>query len=394
MKPAAAGLYVHFPFCRRKCPYCHFFSLPAETAEIRSRVEAWRKGIAAEAALFSSGRSVAGSAVHETPLVFDTLYLGGGTPSLADPGDVARLKDDLAGRLPLQPLEFTLEANPSGPENEERSDSARFRGWIRAGVTRLSVGAQSFDDGVLRVLGRPASADRTVSFVRRARDAGFDSLSLDLMAGVPGETPRSWDRTLDAVRLLRPDHVSLYFLENVEGLPFEKVLREHPADEDAAVDAFERAADALAETGLRRYEISSFALPGKECRHNFKYWRYEPFLGLGPSAASHIGAKRWANTAGFEEWRAGAAAGAVPSAEIVELDRESAAREALAAGLRLVEGIHLESFAGKFGFRPDERLRPAIESLGRDGLIVLSSGILRIPKDKLLISNAILSRLL
>ncbi len=100
MKPAAAGLYVHFPFCRRKCPYCHFFSLPAETAEIRSRVEAWRKGIAAEAALFSSGRSVAGSAVHETPLVFDTLYLGGGTPSLADPGDVARLKDDLAARLP------------------------------------------------------------------------------------------------------------------------------------------------------------------------------------------------------------------------------------------------------------------------------------------------------
>ena len=386
MKPFKAGLYVHFPFCRRKCPYCHFYSIPVEPTTDRSRIEHWRNGIAAEAERFASGPD---SEIFGNSLEFDTLYLGGGTPSLAEPDDIARLRDDLADRLPLRTVEFTLEANPSDGTNDDA-----FRGWIRAGVTRLSVGAQSFDDDVLRVLGREATAARTESFLGRARDAGFASLNVDLMAGVPGETPRSWDRTMEVVRALRPDHVSLYFLENVEGLPFENVLRTRPVDDDAAVDAFERASGAFASLGLRRYEISNFARPGKECLHNLKYWRYEPFLGLGPSAASHLGARRWTNVADLKKWRDGAEAGIVPVAETVSLDRETAAREALAAGLRLAEGIDIAPFVGRFGFDPSERFRPEIAGLESEGLIVLSGRVLRIPEGKLLVSNSILSRLI
>ncbi|MCX6564977.1 MAG: coproporphyrinogen-III oxidase family protein [Candidatus Aminicenantes bacterium] len=385
MKSSKAGLYVHFPFCRRKCPYCHFYSIPVEPAVDRSRIGLWREGILAEAGRVASGP---GFETGGSSLEFETLYIGGGTPSLAAPDDIARLRDDLADRLPLWPVEFTLEANPSDGANDDV-----FRGWIRAGVTRLSVGAQSFDDGVLRILGRSSTAARTEAFLRRARDAGVASLGVDLMAGIPGETPCSWDRTIEAVRTLRPDHVSLYFLENVEGLPFERTLRANPVDDDAAVDAFERAAGAFSSLGLRRYEISNFARPGRECLHNLKYWRYEPFLGLGPSAASHLGAKRWTNIADFGKWREGAA-GSVPAAETVNLDPDTAAREALAAGLRLVEGIDLESFAGRFGFDPADRFRPEIAGLEDEGLIVLSGRVLRIPENKLLISNSILSRLL
>lgn len=233
MKPFKAGLYVHFPFCRRKCPYCHFYSIPVEPPADRSRIGSWRNGIVVEAGRFKAGP---GSEIGGNPLEFDTLYIGGGTPSLAAPDDFASLRDDLADRLPLRPVEFTLEANLSDGANDDV-----FRGWIRAGVTRLSVRAQSFDDGVLRILGRSSTASRTESFLRRARDAGFASLGVDLMAGVPGETPRSWDRTIEAVRSIRPEHISLYFLENVEGLPFENILRANPVDDDAAVDAFEDA---------------------------------------------------------------------------------------------------------------------------------------------------------
>jgi oxygen-independent coproporphyrinogen-3 oxidase len=377
-----AGLYLHFPFCRRKCSYCHFFSLPFA----RSGLDIWLKGIEAEAKRFAAD---ADRNFPAAPGEFETLYLGGGTPSLMPPDEVERTKDILGERLSLRTAEFTLEANPA-----EETGVEVLRGWRRAGVTRLSVGVQSFDDGVLKILGRDSTAARSEEFLRRAREAEFASLGLDLMIGVPGETSGSLDRTIDAVRRIEPDHVSLYLLENVEGLPFEDVLRSNPVEDDAAVDAFERAAAALASLGLRRYEISNFARPGHECLHNLKYWRYEPFLGLGPSAASHLGGARWTNVASVDAWSAKLAAGDDPRDEIVPLDREAEARETLASGLRLVEGIDRADFAARFGFDPAERFRREIDDLEHDGLIVLSGGRLFIPEAGLLVSNAILSRLI
>ena len=321
-------------------------------------------------------------------LRFDTLYLGGGTPSLLGPDDVARVREIAEVRFRAEIAEFTLEANPCG------AGAGFLRGWRSAGVTRLSVGVQSFDDGVLRTLGRPYSAAEALRFCRAAREAGFEALAVDLMTGIPGETPESVASTVRTLLELEPGHVSVYFLENVEGLPFEATLARHPVDEDAAVEGFRKMRDSLEAAGLRQYEISNFAREGKECRHNLKYWRYEPFLGLGPSACSHVGDKRWCNRPSLAEWSAALERGESPRDEVVRLDPLQAVREALAFGLRLVEGVDLSALGERFGVDIAALHARELDELLADGLLVRSGGRLRIPVDKLLVSNAILSRLL
>jgi oxygen-independent coproporphyrinogen-3 oxidase len=392
MTTEKAGLYVHFPFCRRKCPYCHFASAPPRPGDL----EKWIGGLLREIELYAG-----------LGWEFDTLYFGGGTPSLLDPEGVRKILALLKDRLSLRLEEFTLEANPSSfihvqtieprmmgeprarPSGGE--DDGILAGWASAGVTRLSIGAQSFDDDVLDTLGREASEARTSEFIRQARRAGFASVGLDLMVGVPGETRCGLVKTLAGVRRAGPDHVSLYLLENVEGLPFEAVLRQNPVDDDAAAEAFEFLAAGLEAEGLKRYEISSFARPGRESRHNLKYWRYAPFLGLGPSAASHLGDERWTNMAGLDEWAAALEAGRDPRAETIRLAPEQAAREALISGLRLADGVDLRALRERFGIDLGARFAPEMEDLVRDGFLVRKAERLLIPADKMLVSNAVLS---
>ena len=244
----------------------------------------------------------------------------------------------------------------------------------------------------MRTLERPYTGAEALRFCRSAREAGFDALSLDLMVGVPGETPEAVRRTLESVIDLEPDHVSLYFLENVEGLPFAKVLTRQPVDEDSAVDAYERSRDALETAGLHQYEISNFARPGKECRHNLKYWRYEPCLGLGPSACSHVGFSRWCNKASLETWAAAVESGGSPRGEVVALTPALAAREALVFGLRLVRGVDVAELEERTGINVFALYAREIDELASEGLLVQAGARLWIPVDKLLISNAILSR--
>ncbi len=393
MSTDKAGLYVHFPFCLRKCPYCHFASGPMRAGDLGK----WRRGLDQETDRYADGS-----------LEFDTLYIGGGTPSLLDADGVRGLLDSLKARFMLRLQEFTLEANPSSFNNVEAGDlrmkdeaparptasddEQSLAGWVEAGVTRLSVGVQSFDDDVLDVLGRESSEARASDFVRRARRAGFTSVGLDLMVGVPGETRCGLVKTLAGVRRSAPDHVSLYILENVEGLPFEDVLRRQPVGDDAAADAFEFMAAGLEAEGLRRYEISSFARPGHECLHNLKYWGYESFLGLGPSAGSHLGNERWMNAPRLDDWAAALAEGRDPRAEIVSLAPPDAAKEALIAGLRLVKGIDARGIGDRFGIDLFARYDREIDGLVRDGLLVREKDTLRIPEERLLVSNAVLSR--
>lgn len=332
-------------------------------------------------------REAAAAAAEAGGLRFDTLYLGGGTPSLLGPDDVAAVRGLAKARLAADIAEFTLEANPGGP------GAGFLGGWRGAGVTRLSVGVQSFDDRALRTLGRPYSAGEAVAFCRAARRAGFDALAIDLMTGVPGETAESAEATVRTSIGLEPDHVSLYFLESVEGLPFEAVLARHPVDEDASAEIFCRTRDALEAAGLRQYEISNFARPGKECRHNLKYWRYEPYLGLGPSACSHVGQKRWCNRPSLAAWSEALERGEAPRGEVVELDPARAAREALIFGLRLIEGVDLRALGERFGVDIAALHGRALDELAADGMLVRAGARLRIPADKLLVSNAILSRL-
>ncbi len=286
----------------------------------------------------------------------------------------------------MEIAEFTLEANPS------RDAGDRLRGWHEAGVTRLSVGVQSFDDGILRTLGRPYTGPEALRFCRSAREAGFDALAVDLMVGVPGETAETVARTLEALLAFDPDHVSLYFLENVEGLPFAKVLANRPVDEDAAVENYERMRAGLESAGVRQYEISNFARPGKECRHNLKYWRYEPYVGLGPSACSHVGLNRWCNKETLESWAEALEQDGAARGEIVELTPRLAAREALIFGLRLVRGVDVADLEERTGVNVCALYAREIDELASEGLLIQAGPRLWIPAGKLLVSNAILSR--
>lgn len=367
----AAGLYVHFPFCRAKCPYCHFASQPLEPGLL----ELWRRGLERESEL--RARSC-----RET---FDTVYLGGGTPSLLSPGEVRRLLRLLGDRFDLRPAEVTLEANPG------LAAAADLPGWRDAGVTRLSVGVQGFDNRMLKILGRPPDAAETEAFCRAALRTGFDAVALDLMVGVPLLRRDGLIRTLNVVQDLAPEHASLYLLESVEDLPFEAVIEAHPVSEDEAADQYGLAKAALEATGLRRYEISNFARPGRECRHNLKYWRYEPFLGLGPSAASHLGGRRSTNARDVETWAAALERGEAPDEEVVVLSPERALREALVAGLRLDSGVDLEELGMRFGLDARRRFGREIETQAAAGNLVLEGNAMRLAAGRALVSNDILS---
>ena len=366
-----AGLYIHFPFCRAKCPYCHFYSLEPRADLYRE----WWGGLKKEA-----GRHV------KANVSVETVYVGGGTPSLLPPEDVRALRGLLDERFWLKAREVTLEANP------EVEDESFLAGWREAGVTRLSVGVQSFDDAVLAVLGRGYWAAAAAEFCGRARAAGFESLSLDLMIGVPGETAEGARRTLEQAVRLAPDHVSLYVLENVEGLPFEKVLASHPVDDDAVAEVYGMFQKGLAAAGLRQYEISNFARPGRECLHNLKYWRYEPFLGLGPSACSHLGNRRWCNERELHPWAEALRRGRAPAAETVELTAEASAREALVFGLRLAEGVDLEALGASFGLDLEALFAKALAELEGEGWLVREGATVRIPPGRFLVSNHVFSK--
>ena len=365
------GLYVHFPFCRAKCPYCHFASVPYRE-DLR---ELWFEGLGKEA----SRRALAG-------FRGDTLYVGGGTPSLLGPGDIARMLEILRPAVDLDLVEFTLEANP------DPRDVPSLEGWRDIGVGRLSVGVQSFDDRTLGVLGRTYTARQAEDFVRSARRAGFPAVGIDLMIGVPTELPDSLRRTMNAVADLGPDHVSIYIMENLEGLPFESFARAHPKEDDAAADAYELMREGLEVAGLRQYEISNFAREGAECLHNLKYWRYESFLGLGPSACSHIGAVRWCNKPVIEGWAAGLVPGGDPRCEVRDLTPEASLREALISGLRLARGISIEDHKARFGANVLDFFSKEIVELREDGMLILEGDTLRIPEDRFLVSNAVFSR--
>ncbi len=270
------GLYVHVPFCRTRCRYCDFYRV----GESRERQALFLAALRREIA----GSPGAGAAA-------DTVFLGGGTPSLLAPDEVAGVLADLGHRFAFTAdVEITMEANPSD------LDPARLAAYRAAGVNRLSLGVQSFADRELRLLGRRHDAERAADCVQWARAAGFDNLSLDLMLAVAGQTRASFRRTLERAVALAPDHLSLYLLEVHERSEMDFLRRERPGlfpGEEEQRRRYLEAAELLAAAGYEHYEISNFCRPGKAARHNLKYWRCEPFLGFGPAAHSQMGARRW-----------------------------------------------------------------------------------------------------
>ena len=275
---APLGLYIHIPFCRQKCAYCDFYSLPHS----EEKMDAYT------AALLRHIEEVAPrTAAHRV----DTVYFGGGTPSYLGSERLTKLLRTIRKRCPVtRDAEITLEANP-----DSACDVKALRALRRAGFNRISLGVQSADDELLRAIGRIHTFAQVQQAVAAVRKAGFKNLSMDLIYGLPGQTMQQWEDTLSSVIALAPEHISCYGLKLEPGTPlYDRRLEESFPDDDAQADMYLYTVTALAQNGYEQYEISNFAKPGYESRHNLKYWRMQEYAGFGPGAHSDFGGVRYA----------------------------------------------------------------------------------------------------
>jgi putative oxygen-independent coproporphyrinogen III oxidase len=358
------AVYVHWPFCRSKCPYCDFNS------HVRDGIDTARWTRALLADLDHHAALMPG---HEIVSVF----FGGGTPSLMPPETVAALLERVHSRWTVTPdLEVTLEANPNSAE------ASRFLSFASAGINRLSLGVQALDPAALRFLGRAHDRDEALAAIEYARDS-FPRFSFDLIYARPDQSLKAWQRELDEALTLAGDHLSLYQLTIEPGTAF--ATRERlgafvvPAEEDAAA-LFETTQDQLATHGLPAYEISNHARPGAECRHNLAYWRYQDYVGVGPGAHGRVtmGDVKYATRQARapERWLAAVERAGTGTEEMAAIDRDSGVEEMLMMGLRLTEGVaraRLERAAGR-----------AAEALFADNLApLIDGGFLTLDKDRL-----------
>jgi oxygen-independent coproporphyrinogen-3 oxidase len=324
----------------------------------------------------------------ESPAVIDTIYFGGGTPSLLSPLQLETLLNSVRKRFRVSPdLEVTLEMNPGTVTPETL---AKFRSL---GVNRASFGAQTFDDSELARLGRSHTSDDTRRTFRYLRDAGFANVSFDLIAGLPGQTMAGWRRNLDEAFSLRPEHLSFYLLEVHEGTPLANHIKsglQPKPDEDLAADMYEVMLDKATEAGYEHYEISNLCLPGYESRHNTKYWTGAPYYGFGCSAHSYDGGfRRWANDrelARYMEIIEQDRRAIVSETQLTEGDRQA---EAVFLGLRMMQGFNFKEYQEEFGADLRAKHENDLTRFREAGLIECSGDLLRLTKAGALLSNEV-----
>jgi oxygen-independent coproporphyrinogen-3 oxidase len=376
----AFGLYVHVPYCRAKCPYCDFnVHVVARHPEDR-----YVDALVAELVHHAECEPFAGKRIA-------TVYFGGGTPSLFAPRSIERVLAASRRGFTVEPdAEVSLEANP------ENASVQTLRGYRDAGVNRLSFGIESFQPHVLRRLGRMQTAGDTRVAVPAAREAGFTNVSLDLMFAVPGQSLADWTADLDLAVASGAEHLSAYNLTYEEGTPFHELRRSgrlDPLGDDAEAAMFEAARERLPSAGYRAYEVSNFAMPGFESRHNRNYWRVGAYLGIGAGAHSHeprgCGARRWANEREPERYMRRIADEGVAVASEESLDRAAAAGEFVFLHLRTAEGVDERSFASRFGAAVDE-LFPATRALLDEGLLERAGqSSIRLTRRGLLVADSV-----
>ncbi|MCS6800959.1 MAG: radical SAM family heme chaperone HemW [Chloroflexota bacterium] len=389
---SAFGLYIHLPFCRTKCAYCDFAVVVGRDRRRADYVAALIREMR------GWGHALGRPAVP-------TIYFGGGTPSLLAPEQIAAILDVCREAFAVAAdAEISLEANPS------TADRASFRALRDAGVTRLSLGVQSFDDAELRFLGRQHCADDGRRAVEEARAAGFTNLSLDLIYGLPGQELASWQRTLAAAAALAPEHLSVYGLTIEPATELGRQRRRGllpPPDDDLAAAMYELSDEILGASGYQRYEIANFARPGFACQHNLRYWRNQPFLGVGMGAHSSTVVARFANhrrlnayLAGMSTWEAPQfAASCIPEAHgpiawVETLPRETQLAETVILGLRLTDGLDLDAFAARFGERAETRWAATLAELEAAGLATVTAGALRLTPRGRLLADEVFTRFL
>jgi oxygen-independent coproporphyrinogen-3 oxidase len=369
------GLYLHVPFCSAICNYCNFN---------RGLFDADLKGRYVDALAAEIERTVPpiGSPVA------DTIYFGGGTPSLLEPDEIGRLIDRCRERFHVGPhAEVTMEANP------ETVTTARLAAYRRAGVDRLSFGVQSFRDDELRRLSRLHGATRARDAFGEARAAGFDNVSLDLMMWLPAQPVAHWLESVDAAIALGPDHLSLYLLEVYPNAPLRDEMaraRWSQAPDEDAETMYLTAMERLEAAGLMQYEISNVARPGRQARHNLKYWSDGQWLGFGCGAHSTCAGARWKNVSSTEEYVARVGAGESPAENIHRLSPEEHLGDALFTGLRLTEGVDLSGVAVRHGVDVWERYGRDLQRFVDAGWLVHDAGRLRLTRRGMLVSHEVM----
>ncbi|HPR82233.1 MAG TPA: radical SAM family heme chaperone HemW [Pontiellaceae bacterium] len=351
-----AGLYIHIPFCERKCSYCAFYSFAKPWKNVAGFFQALGKELNSLPADFSP----------------ETVFIGGGTPTALD---LKTLGSFLAMLRKFSPVEFSCEANPG------TVDRKKLELLIKNGVNRLSIGVQSFNSKCLEMLGRIHTAEEAEAAFRLAQTAGFKNIGLDLMFGVPGQTIQMLEADIERALALEPEHISIYNLMYEEGTPL-AVRDPERLDEGIERDMYDLIRRQLAAAGFIHYEISNFAKPGFECRHNLLYWSGGEYIGLGPAAHSHWRGMRRANVSDVEDYCAGG-----PRREFEEiLDPEAKERETLVMGLRRLAGVEVsvDLFENK---------KKTFLALEKEGLLVISGRHVRLSEEALFVSDAVFSEL-
>ncbi|HEY7115565.1 MAG TPA: radical SAM family heme chaperone HemW [Tepidisphaeraceae bacterium] len=378
----APGLYVHVPFCFHKCHYCDFYSITRQTAE---RMARFVDLMLSEADQWA-GRH---SRVRVRPR---TVFFGGGTPSLLPLEEMRRLLAGLRERFDFADLnEWTVEVNPATAE-------LNYCQMLREiGVDRLSFGAQSFDRAELKVLERHHDPEDVPRSVEIARRAGFSRINVDLIYAIPGQTLAGWSRTLDAAIALGTPHVSCYGLtyEPNTAMTVRKRLGHFQAvEESVELEMLRYARGRLADRGLAAYEISNYAAPGEACRHNLLYWTGGNYIGLGPSAASHVEGWRWKNRPHLGEWEAAVAAGQLPAADLERLSRDQRRGEWVMLRLRLAEGIGFDDYAARWGGDARADYGGELAHLEKLGLLTIDDARFALSDAGLAVADAIAAEFL
>jgi len=380
-----AGIYLHIPFCRARCSYCDFATGMYEND-------------LAERYVSALGREIAGWSEVKIPFSIDTIYFGGGTPSLLAPGQVERILKAVHDRFEVvDAAELTLELNPGDGGASAATKRETLREFRSLGINRASFGAQTFDDRELKQLGRThAAADIPATF-QQLRDVGFANINFDLIAGLPGQTLAGWQRNLDEALQLRPEHLSLYLLDVHEGTPLADQIRRRlqpKPDDDLAADMYRLMIDVVCAAGYEHYEISNFSLPGFQSRHNTKDWAGAPYYGFGCSAHSYDGARRrWANERDIARYVQLIERDESPIIERTDLDEETARSESIFLGLRLMRGLDLSSYRLRFGKDLLAEYDVELERLREAGLIEIDNHLMRLTKRGALLSNEVFTAL-
>ena len=364
-----AGVYLHIPFCKSRCSYCDFATDVYQNAE---SVQRYVEALCREIETFND------------PLPVDTVYFGGGTPSLLEPKQVEQILETVKENFFVDPgSEITMEMNPATVTPDS------LKAYRSLGVNRASFGVQTFDDTELKRLARGHNAQDARDTFQMLRNAGFENISFDLIAGLPRQTLADWERNLDEAISMRPEHLSLYLLEIHEGTPLAEQVRsgrQPRPDEDAAAEMYELMLDKTAAGGYQQYEISNFAQAGFESRHNSKYWLLDPVYGFGVSAHSFDGRERYANERSTDAYER--LVEKLGSAEVMR-EEINAASEFAFLGLRLNEGISIKEYEDRFGNSLVASHREEIERLREAELIRLIDGRLMLTRRGMLFSNEV-----